>query len=98
MGDEKANLVHVGGDHDPGTVATFGSDNVPEDVDAQVIDEWSQLVGNNRPHPVLTTGNARCLAEPFQQIEVEGFRHVSSILRVTLANRYRLDDEIEDAL
>jgi hypothetical protein len=32
MGDEKPNLVHVGGKHDPGTVATLGADHAAQRV------------------------------------------------------------------
>jgi hypothetical protein len=41
MGDEKPNLVHVGGEHDPGTVATLGSHHAAQRVNPQLIDKRS---------------------------------------------------------
>jgi hypothetical protein len=98
MGDEKADLVHVSGNHDSGAVAPFGADDVPQDINPQVIDEGAQGVDNNRPNPVLATGNPWCFADLLQQFEVHGIRHVVSIPPAAQAVDPGLTLSIGDAL
>ena len=92
MGDEEPDLVHVGGDHDPGTIAPLGADHAAQRVDPQLVDEGSQLLGDDRPHPVLAPGDPRRRAEPLQQFDVHAIRHVASRPPTAQAIRHRRDD------
>ena len=91
MGDEKPDLVHVSGEHDPRTIATPGSDHTAQGVNPQLIDERSQLLDHDRPHPLLAPGNPRCRAEPLQQFEIHRIRHVASRPSGAPAIRHRCD-------
>jgi hypothetical protein len=92
MGDEKADLIHVAGEHDPGSVTALGSYDAAQRVNSQLIDEGPEFLSNNCPHPVLTPGYSRCRTEPLQQFEVHAFRHIASRPPTAQAIRHRRGD------
>ncbi len=73
--DQKADLVHVGGQHDARPAAAFfDSDDAAQGVNSDFVGQRLQLAHDKVAHGLFAPRNARRLAEAFEKVVVKWHR------------------------